>query len=52
MGNPDASQEINIASGLHQMHLGHDTAHLTGQRGKDLNGTGDRERGDRLEMDN
>lgn len=42
MGDPDASQEIDISGGLHQVHLGHDATHLAGERGQDLDGAGRR----------
>lgn len=50
MGDPDASEEVDVSGGLHQVHLGHDAAHLTGQRGQHFDGTGRGQRGSEREL--
>lgn len=39
MSNPDASDEIDVALRLDEMHLGQDAPHIAGQSGENLNGT-------------
>lgn len=38
MGDPDASDKVNVSFRLNQMHLGQDSPDIAGQCGQNLNG--------------